>query len=1342
MPAAVVAVAGMAAGAAVSAAVTGAVVAGITIGTVGAAVIGGVASMAVSSLASNALGLNKSPQQQQTSAANAAVGVIVNTAGTSDPIPVIYGLRRIGGTRCLTEVSGDSNQYLHVVIAHCEGEIAGIDAIYLDNVPSGDARFANLVTSETYVGTDAQAASTALATALPGRWTTNHKLSGVAYTYLRLTYDQNAFHGLPLVSVDIRGRKVFDPRDGTTKYSANPALCIRDYLTHTRFGRGIAAADLDDASFIAAANYCDVALTVPAAPVTLLATCNNTATLTVPSISTLAAGYTFTDYRNGATTTYTVQSAAGTTVTLDKTFPWTGQQQITFTPNAGAAQITQPRYTCNAVLNTDTSSLENVRLLLGTCRGILVFSGGKYRLVLDAPAVAGFTFNEDNIVGGWKVMLGEKRRMFNRVRASWIDPTNQWQPAIQVTDSTAFRTADNGLMLEAQLDLSCTTNTYEAQMLAGRHLRQSRFGTVAQFTATIAGTLCEVGDIVAITHSTPGWTAKPFRVMNIALLNSDEVEVTALEYDDSVYAVDPLTAASTAPGTNLPDPFTVGAVSGLTVGVQNITQPDGTIIPRLVASWIVPNDSFVVGYEVAWRENGGPWDTATVTSNMMVIPAAVTGRSYDVRVRSVNSMGIRGSWNVQDGTTCTAPVVPPAAPTATVTGAMFSVRAAWSFGDVRQDVRGTEIWWSATNDRSTAALLTFVPFAAREYNHIGLSAGQGGYYWFRVCDTFGNESAWYPVGATAGLYAAANSDPSALLTQLQGALGEDQLAAELATPIAMIPGHQADLRKLSRNIETAAEAALNAALKLAEVDSTMTDAGIVIDHDTGEVYIYGVREAERRLSSAEVRLNGAEASINLKASVTYVDQAIATAVIDPSQIAALDDIYLRLTTAEVDINGAEASIALKANSTTVDGINGRLVTAEGEIDVLQGQIVLKAETTEVDAIDARLNTAETTLNTIDGASIVQSVASLRQLSRDADAVAEAQLAGLLFADRNITALATVVASAKNELYAHTNDGLAAEAGARLTLAAQVDATAAALTSEQTTRATADSAIASDVTTLQARLDTGDYATVKTTATATANALGEVEAKWGVQVQTMADGVNAVAGLTLLAGTDGETVFAILANKLLIYKPDGTGVPKQIVTLGTVNGLTALGLDGNLIIDGSVVARHLAVETLSAISANLGNITTGNINIGGHAVINSDGSAYFDNITVVRQLSVATGTVPGLAGTYGVTPGEGWKLLNTVTVDTGYVVGAWWSASDRAYQASAGINGGTVTVWAYFSNFGTFIANWAVVVKRIYPKSRWNTATTLMLELELWAEVDGSCYQINVPAPSWALFKVT
>jgi hypothetical protein len=1253
---------------------------GQAVGALAGAVVGGVVT---SAFAGGGGGASAVGSQQ-------AQGMLINAASSISPLPVIYGSRRVGGGYVMPpSVSGANNEYLHLVIALCEGQVSAINTVYLDDVPTTDARFADLVTVEKFLGTDTQAASPLLMAAMPDKWTAAHQGKGVAYLHVQIRYDANAFHSIPTVTCDLDGRVLYDTRTGLTAFSNNPALCERDYLTNPRYGRGIASTLIDDATFSAAANHCDEMVAIPGG--------------------------------------------------------------------------TQKRYTCDGSINVDDTVYANTQRLLSSCRGMLIFSGGKYKLMIDKQETpSSFTFSEDNITGAWEITRPGKREIVNKVSASFFNPANSWQPDIAIADGTAYRAQDNGLLLERKIDLPYTADAYRAEHLAQLELKCTRFGTVARFNAFQEGLRCEVGDVVKITHPTPGWVNKPFRVMTIDILDFDDVSITVREYDDSAYTLDALSAITTAPQTTLPDPFTVGAPSALAVAVENITQPDGTIIPRLVASWTAATDPFVVGYEVAVREDDGPWDTSTSTSTRWVIPASVSGRSYDVRVRAINSMGIRGAWLALDNTISTAPIIAPAAPTATVTGQMFAVRVEWAFGDARQDIRGTEVWWSATNDRAAAVRLTLEPFPAMSYQHVALAPGQTCYYWLRVADTYGNLSGWYPDSATAGLYAMPDADPSALLTQLQDAIGMPQLAAELSAPIDMIPGHQANLRALGAAADRAAEAALAAVLKMASI-GTKVDAGISIDPATGEVRLHGIEEyrgaTDARLSSAEVRLSGTEASISLKASVDYVNEAITLAVIDPSQVADLSNLYARMTSAELSIDGAEAAVALKAAQTVVDGINGRLTTAEGEVNVLQDQILLKASTSEVDAIDARLNTAETALSTIDGAVITQAVTSVRQLQREADTAAEAQLRALLFADRNIADLATVVAGAKNELYAHTNAGLVAEAGQRLALAAQVAANDAALTVEEIVRAAADSAAASSIATLLARLNTGDYAAVKLLAEATATALGIVLAKYAIKV----DANGRVAGIELMS--DGTvSAVAILADKFLVYRQDGTGTPVQVFTLGTVNGMTALALAGDLIADGTIVARHLSVASLSAITADLGVVTAGLLTnslgstffdleatgsqvvfqVGSAVTITADGIAHFDNVVISRNLQVATGSASALAGTYSVTPAEGWKKLKTVTVDTGYSAGSWLSATDQTLQALAGLirGGGSSVTATYYTSAGTFIANWSVVVSRLYVKSRWSTTATVHLELELWAEVDGDIFQLAFTAPTWNLFRVT
>jgi len=97
------------------------------------------------------------------------------------------------------------------------------------------------------------------------QWTENHKLSGIAYLYVALKYDQSVFpNGIPNVSAEIKGKKLLDFRTGSTAYSNNPALVLYDYLSDTRFGLATPTANIDTTSFTTVANICDEDITLAA----------------------------------------------------------------------------------------------------------------------------------------------------------------------------------------------------------------------------------------------------------------------------------------------------------------------------------------------------------------------------------------------------------------------------------------------------------------------------------------------------------------------------------------------------------------------------------------------------------------------------------------------------------------------------------------------------------------------------------------------------------------------------------------------------------------------------------------------------------------------------------------------------------------------------------------------------------------------------------------------------------------------------------------------------------------------------------------------------------------------
>jgi len=183
---------------------------------------------------------------------------------------IIYGTARVGGVRIYDASTGTNNNFLHRIIAFAGHEITSYDQIYLnDEVVTLDgsgnvispARYNGYVRIKQYYGTDGQTADADLmsetASLTDGRWTSNHRLRGIAYLYVRFKYNADVFpNGTPVVSATIRGRKVYDPRTGLTVFSNNPALCMRDYLT-APFGFAQPSSRISDTQVTTAANICD-----------------------------------------------------------------------------------------------------------------------------------------------------------------------------------------------------------------------------------------------------------------------------------------------------------------------------------------------------------------------------------------------------------------------------------------------------------------------------------------------------------------------------------------------------------------------------------------------------------------------------------------------------------------------------------------------------------------------------------------------------------------------------------------------------------------------------------------------------------------------------------------------------------------------------------------------------------------------------------------------------------------------------------------------------------------------------------------------------------------------------
>lgn len=99
----------------------------------------------------------------------------------------------------------------------------------------------------------------------------------------------------------------------------------------------------------------------------------------------------------------------------------------------------------------------------------------------------------------------------------------------------------------------------------------------------------------------------------------------------------------------------------------------------------------------------------------------------------------------------------------------------------------------------------------------------------------------------------------------------------------------------------------------------------------------------------------------------------------------------------------------------------------------------------------------------------------------------------------------------------------------------------------------------------------------------------LSAEWAVAIDI--DGN--VVGLVRLDGDASESTFTVVADKFIVAQPGVTGGdPVPVFAIATVDGVTKLALRGDMLIDGTILARHIDVGTLSAISADIGTVTAG------------------------------------------------------------------------------------------------------------------------------------------------------
>ena len=170
------------------------------------------------------------------------------------PRRVIYGADRVSGPLVAVFSTGSDNKYLHMFMCLAGHECSSVGDIWLNDKLSTDSKFSGKVRINIHLGASDQLADTDAVSEI-SEWTTNHRLRGICYLYIRLQWDQDVWiGGLPNITAKTKGKKIYDPRGPVTTWSDNPILCERDYLLNEFKADSTA---MDETVGNANANVCD-----------------------------------------------------------------------------------------------------------------------------------------------------------------------------------------------------------------------------------------------------------------------------------------------------------------------------------------------------------------------------------------------------------------------------------------------------------------------------------------------------------------------------------------------------------------------------------------------------------------------------------------------------------------------------------------------------------------------------------------------------------------------------------------------------------------------------------------------------------------------------------------------------------------------------------------------------------------------------------------------------------------------------------------------------------------------------------------------------------------------------
>lgn len=451
--------------------------------------------------------------------------LITNVGGGTNFIPVVYGIRQVGGSVVYVETGSEKNKYLWVAYALSEGPIEGIYDLAIDDenvttpelisaLNSGNqlninkaGRYKDRVRLQFFYGsysTDPYNSPMRTINHLMKEapsWKESSVMNGVAVLMARYEWrqattqeeaDNNPFSGnIPMIKATILGRKVAsllpDSQQENHEYqiggyqerwSTNPAECLLDYLRNPRYGKGLKNSEIDFQSFKRSAQKFN--------------------------------------------------------------------QSVSYVTG-----VEGPILTCSFVLDTSNTIMSNTKVLLQGMRSYMPYVQGKYKLkvedagndldILSGSATIVATFTKDDIVGSITYTGVDRSTKYTQVEVTYTSPADKWANQtvvypINEQDRLQYQVQDGGRENKGTFTFPTLINYAMAYDMARLLFEKSRYQQTCSFKTYLRGMELEPGDSIRIRGNILDFDEDiPWRIVSLQINTDFTVDISCVRNPDFIY---------------------------------------------------------------------------------------------------------------------------------------------------------------------------------------------------------------------------------------------------------------------------------------------------------------------------------------------------------------------------------------------------------------------------------------------------------------------------------------------------------------------------------------------------------------------------------------------------------------------------------------------------------------------------------------------------------------------------------------------------------------------------------------------------------------------------------------